>query len=42
MFRHSLNIIICGFYVIQLNYVFKLIDFSPMGRPKMHQVFEFL
>ena len=40
MFPHSLNII-CG-YVFPLHYVFKLIGLSPMGRPKMHQFFEFL
>ena len=41
MFRHSFKII-CGFYVILLRYVFKLIGFSPKGRPKMCQFFEFL
>ena len=41
MFRDSLNIM-WGFYVIPLRYVFKLIGFSPKGRPKMSQFFEFL
>ena len=41
MFRHSLNIIY-DLYVIPLRYVFKLIGFSPKGRPKMRQLFEFL
>ena len=40
MFPHSLNII-CGFYVIRLRYVFKLIGLSPNVRPKMRQFFEF-
>ena len=40
MLRHSLNII-WGFCVIPLRYVFNLIDFSPKGRPKMRQYFEF-
>ena len=30
------------FYVIPLRYVFKLIGFSPKGRPKMRQFFGFL
>ena len=41
MFHHSFNIIL-GFYVILLRYVFKLIGFSPKGRPKMRQFFKFL
>ena len=39
--RHSLNII-WGFYLIPLRCLFKLIGFSPKGRPKMRQFFEFL
>ena len=31
MFPHSLNII-CGFYVIPLHYVFKLIGFESDGQ----------
>ena len=30
------------FYVIPLRYVLKLIGFSPKGRPKMRQFFDFL
>ena len=30
-----------SFYVIPLRIVFKLKGFSPKGRPKMRQVFEF-
>ena len=40
MFRHSLNIIL-GFYVIPPRFAFNLIGFSPKGRPKMRQYFEF-
>ena len=41
MFRNSFNII-CGFYVIPLRYVFKLIGFRPKARPKMRLFFELL
>ena len=41
MFRHSLNII-WVFYVIRMRYVFKLIGFSPKGKPKKAKYFKLL
>ena len=41
VFRHSLNII-WGYLCYSAALLFKLIGFSPKGRPKMHHFFEFL
>ena len=38
-FEHNMSFYVC--YVILLYYVLKLIRFSPKGRPKMRQFFEF-
>ena len=41
IFCHSLNKI-CGFYIILMRYVLKLMRISPKDRPKIRQFFEFL
>ena len=41
IFCHSL-IKICGFHIILMRYVLKLMRFSPKDRPKIRQFFESL